>query len=84
MTFAQLEKLLEHVTHERDEYRKLYELTHLELERTRRHLFGQKAERVDPAQTQLALDAVVQAIRDSAGNDESASSTPIRSEWFAK
>jgi transposase len=78
--FVQQEKQLEHVTHERDEYRKLYELTHLELERTRRHLFGQKAERVDPAQTQLALDAVVQTIRDSAGNGEPASSLPNQSD----
>lgn len=66
MTFAELEKRfvamerrlneqdkkLERALHERDEYRKLYELTHIELERTRRHLFGQKAERVDPAQMQ--------------------------------
>ena len=41
--------------HERDEYRKLYELVMLELERTRRHLFGQKAEHVDPNQAQLAF-----------------------------
>lgn len=78
--FVQQEKQLEHVTHERDEYRKLYELAQIELERTRRHLFGQKAERVDPAQTQLALDAVVQTIRDSAGNGEPASSSPNQSE----
>lgn len=77
---AELEKLLEHVTHERDEYRKLYELTHLELERTRRHLFGQKAERVDPAQMQLAINAVVQKIRDTASNDEPSSSTPNQSD----
>ena len=42
-------------SHERDEYKKLYELVSLELERTRRHLFGKKAETVDPAQTQLAF-----------------------------
>lgn len=34
--------------HERDEYKKLYELISLELERTRRHMFGRKAEAVDP------------------------------------
>ncbi len=78
--FVQQEKQLEHVTHERDEYRKLYELAQIELERTRRHLFGQKAERVDPAQTQLALDAVVQTIRDSAGTGEPASSLPNQSD----
>lgn len=45
----------ERAAHERDEYKKLYELVSLELERTRRHLFGKKAETVDPAQTQLAF-----------------------------
>jgi transposase len=40
---------------ERNEYKKLYELVSLELERTRRHLFGKKAETVDTTQTQLAL-----------------------------
>ena len=46
----ELEEQLARVTHERDEYRKLYELVSLELERCRRYLFGQKAERVDAAQ----------------------------------
>lgn len=73
---AELEKQLARALHERDEYRKLYELTHIELERTRRHLFGQKAERVDPTQMQLALDAVVQSIRDTASNEESSLSPP--------
>jgi transposase len=41
--------------HERDEYKKLYELVLLELERTRRHIFGRKAEAVDASQTQLAF-----------------------------
>jgi len=48
--------------HERDEYRKLYELASIELERLRRHIFGRKAEQVDPAQTQLAFQAVVEAL----------------------
>jgi transposase len=52
----ELEAQLERVTHERDEYRKLYELVSLELERFRRHLFGQKAERVDAAQTPSATE----------------------------
>jgi len=72
----ELEKQLGCALQERDEYRKLYELTHLELERTRRYIFGQKAERVDPAQMQLALDAVVQSIRDTASPDEQTSSPP--------
>jgi transposase len=45
--------------HERDEYKKLYELVSLELERTRRHIFGKKSEAVDPAQTQLVFQAAV-------------------------
>ena len=77
---AEQEKKLERALHERDEYRKLYELTHIELERTRRHIFGQKAERVNPAQTQLALDAVVQAIRGSTDHEEPTSSPPNQSE----
>jgi transposase len=77
---AAVEKQLERALHERDEYRKLYELTHIELERTRRHIFGQKAERVNLAQTQLALDAVVQAIRGSTNHEEAASSPPNQSE----
>jgi transposase len=45
---------------ERDEYRKLYELVTLELERIKRHLRAQnKSERVDTAQVQLALTAVL-------------------------
>jgi len=62
--------------HERDEYRKLYELASIELERLRRHIFGQKAERVDPAQMQLALDAVVQALRGLPQQAEPTSATP--------
>jgi transposase len=73
---VELEKELERMKHERDEYRKLYELTHIELDRTRRHIFGQKAERVDPAQMQLALSAVVQSIRGHAEQDEATSSVP--------
>jgi transposase len=62
--------------HERDEYRKLYELASIELERLRRHIFGQKAERVDPAQTQLALDAVVQTLGALPQQTEQPSATP--------
>ncbi|HVJ92006.1 MAG TPA: transposase, partial [Labilithrix sp.] len=43
-------------------YRKLYELASIELERFRRHIFGRKAEQVDPAQTQLAFNAVVEPL----------------------
>jgi transposase len=56
----QLEQNLERVTFERDEYRKLYELATLELERVRRHLRMQnKSERVDTAQVQLAFAQVL-------------------------
>jgi transposase len=76
VTFAELEAKLNRVEsqhtavlrerdqmrHERDEYRKLYELATIELERFRRHIYGQKAERVDPSQTQLAFDAVIESL----------------------
>lgn len=48
-----------------EEYKKLYELVLLELERTRRHLFGQKAERVDPNQVQLAFGELAKALEQS-------------------
>ncbi len=46
----------------RDEYKKLYELVLLELERTRRQLFGKKAEHVDSAQTQLAFEEIAKKL----------------------
>ncbi|WP_434047592.1 MULTISPECIES: IS66 family transposase [Sorangium] len=58
----ELKDKLARAAHERDEYRKLYELASIELERLRRHIFGQKAEHVDPAQMQLAFDAIVQML----------------------
>lgn len=45
-----------------EEYKKLYELVLLELERTRRHLFGQKAERVDSNQVQMAFGELGKAL----------------------
>lgn len=59
---AMRERLSE-VEHERDEYRKLYELVHLELERTRRHLFGKKGERVADEQLALAFLKVAEAMK---------------------
>lgn len=56
---AQLEAKLAEVIHERDEYRKLYELVLLENKRLRRNLFGRKAEEIDPRQVQLAFDQAV-------------------------
>jgi transposase len=48
--------------HERNEYKKLYELASMELDRLRRHVFGQRAEHVDPAQMQLAFEAVTKLL----------------------
>jgi transposase len=56
---AGAEAKLARAHHERDEYRKLYELVMLELERVKRHLRVQnKSERVDAAQVQLAFAEV--------------------------
>jgi transposase len=59
----ELEQRLARATHERDEYRKLYELVMIELERVKRHLRAQNhSERVDAAQVQLAFQQVAQLI----------------------
>lgn len=53
----------ERTAHERDEYKKLYELVMLELERIKRHLRAQnKSERVDANQVQLAFAEVAKLI----------------------
>lgn len=53
----------ERAAHERDEYRKLYELVMLELERVKRHLRAQhKSERVDAQQVQLAFAEVAKLV----------------------
>jgi transposase len=53
----------ERAMHERDEYRKLYELVMLELERVKRHLRAQnKSERVDAQQVQLAFAEVAKLV----------------------
>jgi len=57
-----LEKQLKRALHERDEYRKLYELTTIELERFRRHIFGRKAEHVDPAEAQQAAGDAIETL----------------------
>lgn len=51
----------ERAEHERNEFKKLYLLVTLELERLKRQLFGKKAETVDPAQVQLAFGPVLQS-----------------------
>lgn len=59
----ELEDKLSRATHERDEYRKLYELVMLELERVKRHLRAQNhSERIDAAQVQLAFEQVAKLI----------------------
>ena len=60
---AELEAKLARAAHERDEYRKLYELVVLELERVKRHLRAQnKSERVDAVQVQMAFQQVADLI----------------------
>ena len=60
---ARLKKENSRVARERDEYRKLYELVQLELERVRRHLRAQnKSERVDAAQVQLAFAEIANLV----------------------
>lgn len=60
---AELEAKLARAAHERDEYRKLYELVLLELERVKRHLRAQnKSERVDAEQVQMAFRQVADLI----------------------
>ena len=83
MTYAELEarvlelkKQLEEALRERDEYRKLYELTTFELERLRRHVFGRKAERVDPAETQRATDDAGQTFGGEPGVSEQTNTLP--------
>jgi transposase len=59
--------------HEREQYRKLQELTVFELERLRRHLFGRRAEHVDPKQMQLVFEALrkeLDAARDEAAEED--------------
>src|SRR5688572_22511370 len=66
--------------HERNEYKKLYELVSLELERTRRHLFGKKAETVDTTQAQLGLfqstSPAMSSTQDGAAPSRSRGGTP--------
>jgi transposase len=60
---AELEAKLARAAHERDEYRKLYELVLFELERVKRHLRAQnKSERVDAEQVQMAFRQVADLI----------------------
>lgn len=53
----------ERAAHERDQYKKLYELVAIELERVKRHLRAQnKSERVDAQQVQLAFAEVAKLV----------------------
>ncbi|MGK3990256.1 IS66 family transposase [Sorangium sp. So ce136] len=72
----ELKDKLARAAHERDEYRKLYELASIELERLRRHIYGQKAEHVDPAQTQLAFDAIVQLLASAGAQPDAGATKP--------
>ena len=63
----------ERAEHDRDQFKKLYLLVALELERLKRQLFGQKAEMVDPAQVQLAFAPVLKALERAEGGGQEAS-----------
>lgn len=72
---AELEKLRserDRAEHEREQYRKLYSLVSLELERLKRQLFGKKAEAVDATQVQLAFGPVFDALARAESGDASA------------
>ncbi len=59
----ELEAKLARAQHERDEYKKLYELVILELARVKRHLRAQNtSEKVDAAQVQLAFAQVANLV----------------------
>jgi transposase len=68
----ELKARAERAEHERNEFRKLYDLVLLELERMKRQLFGQKAETVDPAQVQLAFGPVLEALEKACAGGEGA------------
>lgn len=70
---AELEKKFDRASHEREEYRKLYELATLELERLRRHLFGKKSERMPEGQ--LSFDALASVFGTLAAKEEPTAST---------
>ena len=72
---AELEARPARASHERDEYRKLYELVLLELERVKRHLRAQnKSERVDAYQVQMAFREVADLILPPASAEQIAAS----------
>jgi transposase len=70
----------EKAEHERNEFRKLYNLVFLELERMNRQLFGQKAEAVDPAQVQLAFGPVLEALEQARAGGGQAAAEQVESE----
>lgn len=75
----QLQARAERAEHERNEFRKLYNLVLLEIERLKRQLFGKKAETVDPAQVQMAFAPVLEAL-ERARTDGSAQAGEVESE----
>ena len=68
----ELKARAERAEHDRDQFKKLYLLVALELERLKRQLFGQKAEAVDPAQVQLAFAPVIKALERAKGGGKDA------------
>ncbi len=74
-TLEQQQERADRLSLERDEYKKIYELVTLELERLRRHLFGRKAEYVDPGQLQLALLGIAPDVADEVSPEKPSSSS---------
>lgn len=68
----QLRSALASCERERDEYRKLFEASQQEIERLRRHLFGPRREKVDPAQTQLAFASISEMLAGLLGSEPDA------------
>jgi transposase len=71
--------LVDGVVKERDTYRRAYEAALLELERLKRGLFGQKAEKVDAAQVALFFEPfrkVLEAVESEAGDGDSPPDPP--------
>jgi len=59
----ELKQDLSKANHERNEYRKLYELVHMELDRLRRHIFGKRSERVADEQLPLEFLKIVETLK---------------------
>ncbi|MCP4501549.1 MAG: IS66 family transposase [Deltaproteobacteria bacterium] len=66
------EKIVARLRDEKESFRKLYELVTLELERLKRQLFGQKAEKVPTTQLDLLFAPVEEALAKTEDGDKEA------------